>query len=126
MVRVGVGRMVMAVPVVVTVPGGVVVAVAAHWNRHAVGLAGRQLLVGHVLGFGARLRLPDLWLRQRLLRQLRHLRGLAGVVSCVSRSLFEICLSTFEFCIGVLHSGLGAGVYNPRSGSIFFKAKATW
>ena len=32
--------MVMAVAMVVAVPRGVVVAVAAHWNRHAIGLAG--------------------------------------------------------------------------------------
>ncbi|MEY4800121.1 MAG: hypothetical protein RLZZ213_568, partial [Cyanobacteriota bacterium] len=52
MVRMGVGRMVMAVTVVVAetvvvaVPRGVVVivGVAAHWNRHAIGLAGTGAL----------------------------------------------------------------------------------
>ena len=36
--------MVMAVPVVVAVPMGVIVAGAAHWNRHAIGLAGTGAL----------------------------------------------------------------------------------
>ena len=35
---------IVAVPVVVAVPRGVVMAVAAHWNRHAIGLAGTGAL----------------------------------------------------------------------------------